>query len=195
MIVAALAILIGQTAPKPVDPCAYDRSAMLALPHETFDQDQTGGWRRIADIDGCEAAAADLIAEWRTENWSQLQADQLHLNYWHEGQLRAASEDRVRAVPLFLAGVNPDGGDPAKAEYALATVAFLNNDRPALEAARARMSALPMPPEFAQAAERYKATYGRELSWPLNLDVVDGLIACFGETYSKAYGDCRPGPD
>ena len=46
-----------------------------------------------------------------------------------------------------------------------------------------------------QAAERFKATYGRELAWPLNLDVVDGLIACFGEAYSKAYGDCRPGAD
>lgn len=95
----------------------------------------------------------------------------------------------------MLAGVNPGGGDAAKADYALATVAFLNNDRPALEAARARMAALPMPPEFVQAAERFKATYGRELAWPLNLDVVDRLIACFGEPYSKAYGDCRPGAD
>lgn len=195
MIVAVLAILAGQTAPLPTDPCAYDRAAMLALPHEAFDQDQTGGWRRIADVAGCEAAAADLIAEWRTENWIALQPDQLHLNYWHEGQLRAAAEDRARAIPLLLAGVNPGGGDAAKADYALATVAFLNNDRLALEAARARMAALPMPPEFVQAAERFKATYGRELAWPLNLDVVDGLIACFGETYSKAYGDCRPGAD
>ena len=35
-----------------------------------------------------------------------------------------------------------------------------------------------------------KARYGTNLKWPLNLDVLDGLIACFGQPYNKAYG-CR----
>ncbi|WP_243403041.1 MULTISPECIES: hypothetical protein [Bacteria] len=35
-------------------PCHYDRAAMLTLDQAAFDQDTTGGWRKLEE-DGCEA--------------------------------------------------------------------------------------------------------------------------------------------
>ncbi len=40
------------------------------------------------------------------------------------------------------------------------------------------------------AAADLKTRYGQALVWPDNLDVVDGLIACFGRSYKVAYA-CR----
>src|SRR5688500_14504305 len=48
--------------------CAFDKTAMLALDEQSFDQDVAnggGGWRRIASNQECELVAADLIAEYR----------------------------------------------------------------------------------------------------------------------------------
>ena len=63
----------------------------------------------------------------------------------------------------------------------------------ALQAARDRLAAVPPPPGFEEDAARFKTQYGRELSWPLNLDVLDGFLACFDKPYDEAYSrDCRP---
>jgi len=143
-------------------------------------------------MEGCKAAAADLLEAYRDANRAIMTSDDLHANYWHEGQIRAALDQRDRAIRLLLAGVNPNSPSTAFAEYALGTVAFLNNDRPALLAARARLAALPAPAGFADDMVEAKQKYGMDLVWPINLDVLDGLIACFGEPYRKAYGECRP---
>ena len=56
----------------------------------------------------------------------------------------------------------------------------------------APVAATPKPADFDRAAERSKTAYGFDLAWPVNLKVLDGLIACFGRSYNEAYGDCRP---
>lgn len=194
MFTAALAALALQTAPSPTVPagCEHDRAAILALTPEAFDQDMDGGWRPLADKADCREIAANLLAAYRRAHWADLNPDQLHLNYWHEGQIRASLDQRDHAVRLLMAGVNPDESGSGFEEYALGTVAFLRNDAPALEAARTRLAALPMPEGFRRAADAFREKYGREVKWPMNLDVLDGFIACFGKSYDEAYGDCRP---
>ena len=192
MLAALTAAILLQTAPA-ADPCAYDREAMLALSPEAFDQDLEGGWRLLGAKPECREVAADLIAAYRTEHRATMKAGDLHTSYWHEGQLRASLNQPTRAVRLLMAGVNPDVQTDGFQDYALGTVAFLNRDMPSLMAARARLAATPEPDHWAEAVEQFRSRFGLEMKWPLNLEVLDGLIACFGKPYSEAYGqDCRP---
>lgn len=172
--------------------CDYDRDAMLALAPAAFDQDLSGGWRALAEKPGCEAAAADLLAEWREAHRAELKIGDLHINYWHEGQLRAGLGQNQKAIRLLMAGVNPQVDGDGFQDYALGTVAFLNGDRAGLVAARERLASLPRPEGFQRSADAFREKYGFEVKWPMNLDVLDGLIACFGKPYDEAYGDCRP---
>ena len=74
-------------------------------------------------------------------------------------------------------------------DYAAATVAFLRMTRPALLAARAKLVAEPKPDGWDEAVAELKAS-GETVLWPLNLEVVDGMILCFDKPYAEAY-DCR----
>lgn len=181
---AVLAAAAATAAASP-EPCGIDKTPLLALSAEKFDQDPKGGWRILAERPGCDGAAADLIAEYRRVHWGQLAPYDLHLNYWHEGQARAYAGQTDRAVRLLLDGANPDSIGYFE-DYALGTVAFLLRDMEGLKAARARLAARPEPPEF-------KARVGADVPWPPNLDVLDGLIACFEKPYKAAYGEpaCR----
>lgn len=169
--------------------CAYDRAAMLAMDFDRFDQDASG-WRSIGQAPGCFLAGAGLIADYRKAH-SRLSVGQADGLRWHEGQLRAMGGDKTGAIPL-LADSSHDG-DSANQAYADATVAFLRQDRPALVAARRRLAGLPQPADFRASADAFKAQTGRDLTWPLNLDVVDRLLACFDRPYAEAYGGaCGP---
>ena len=174
------------------DTCAVDRTAMFALPAEAFDQDMSGGWRPLARRAACRTAAADLIRDYRETNRAKLKSSDLHLSYWHEGQLRAMAGEERTAVPLLLAGVaSPDINDFT--DYALGSVAFLLRDRAALESARARLAKLPRPADWASTQAAFKAKFSFEPSWPPNLDALDGLLACFDRPYAEAYSaTCRP---
>jgi hypothetical protein len=163
--------------------CRANTAAALSLSPGAFDQDESVGWRGLAKTPECLGAAADLIAAYRKAHWGEFRPSELHLNYWHEGQMRAAAGQTKAARPLLLEGISPDNfGDFA--DYALGTVAFLDQDLAALKAARARLAATPEPADFAATAKRYNIT------WPLNLDVLDGLITCFDKPYREAYA-CR----
>ncbi|MFN3463768.1 MAG: hypothetical protein ACK4X1_06775 [Terricaulis sp.] len=172
--------------------CDVDRTAVFAQDVQTFDQSPTG-WRSIGDTQGCELAAAQLIADYRTHNAVRLvngDPDSIAMLNWHEGQLRAvAGEIRPAIDRMNVAGMN---ADPVNALYVQATAAFLARQRPALETIRARLAAQPEPSWFAEAQVQQRAA-GREISWPPNLDVVDGLIACYDRPYREAYSEqCRP---
>lgn len=188
--VAILAAILVQTSTA-ADDCVYDKEAMLVLPPEAFDQDLEGGWRNLSYKPGCKEAAADLLAAYRTAHWGSLTPAQLHVNYWHEGQLRASLDQRLRAKRLLLAGVNPAITSDGFQDYALGTVAFLDNDRDALQTARDRLAATPEPENWAESAARFKARFGAEMKWPINLNVLDSMLACFGRSYDEAYSGCK----
>jgi len=180
-------------AEKPKDPCAHDKAALLALSPQHFDETPGEGWRPLGDKSECRLVAADLIAAYRTKHWGRLAADELKGLLWHEGQMRAAGGDNSRAVPLLMAGVPIDGDDADMADYALGTVAFLQRDLAALKAARDRLAKVPMPASFAKERDQMLAKFGSAPTWPVNLDVLDGLIACWDKPYAVAYqSECRP---
>lgn len=125
--------------------CAHDRNAMLALDERAFDQDLSnggGGWRRIGNIPGCEAAAADLIAAYAAAH-----PGSSTMLAWHEGQMRAGAGQYSRAIPLLQAARKDPAMDRAGwNHYVDATVAFLRRDMAALAAARAKLQAVPYQP-------------------------------------------------
>jgi len=189
--IAASALLLAVTPTVSGAACAVDMESMLRLSPVAFDKDLAGGWRLLGRRPECAEATANLIAAYRKAHWGGLTPSEVHMSYWHEAQLRAASGETQKALPLFLAGANPD--DFGGFDYAIATVAFLQHDLASLKAARARLALIPKPEGFDDAAAKYRATYSEEVRWPPNLDAVDGFIACFDKPYRVAYEiACRP---
>lgn len=96
-----------------------------------------------------------------------------------------ATEEAIR---LFERARSVDGDPYGWNLYVDATIAFLQNDKSALLNAREELTRLPRPPDF---QPRDQAGNLLNISWPMNLEVVNGLIACFGRGYEEAYGLCR----
>ena len=184
---------------QPTPGCPIDVAAMLKLSPYEFDQ-TAKGWRSLRAKPGCDIATANLIATYRRANREKLDQNEMQISYWHEGQKRAEAGQTGEAIPLLLAGVNPgmtgtravDGRENAliglaNAQYALATVAFLQGDLDGLKKARARLASLPEPSIWAKLVERTPATLQSSMRWPPNLNIVDELIRCFGKPYKEAY--------
>ncbi|WP_171954881.1 hypothetical protein [Stenotrophomonas geniculata] len=196
----ALAAAMDAAAEPPKAPdCSYDRAAMLAMEPGRFDQDLEGGWRPLADR-GCTREAADLLSAYG----ALPKAEGNVIITWHEGQLRAELRAELgqtaQAIALMERSHKPvNGSDPGYWNaYVDGMVAFLRQDRSALEKARARLVAIPTPTAMAENIKdgRYHFTTegGQQVQmpWPPNLDVLDGLLRCFGKPYVKAYGPgCR----
>jgi hypothetical protein len=183
---AATASSYGQAEPPSLpDTCTYDRSAMLSLDQNAFDQDPVGGWRSLAAHEECLAVAADLIRDYREHRNSEDT-----ILYWHEGQVRAMAGMESDAIPLFEKSLKSPEQDPfGWNHYVRATISFLAMEREALLTHRGLLSEVSMPANI----QFPKDESGEPVpfSWPPNLDVVDRLIACFGKSYKEAYGTCQ----
>ncbi len=177
-----LALMAAQmTAPA----CHYDRKRLLALDLRAFDQDMTGGWRKLA-ADGCEAEAADLIRDWRIAHKTRES-----ILFWHEGQLRADIGQTSSAIALFERSrktVEEDHGFGWNL-YVDGTIAFLRADREAFDRAKVELAALPRP-----AGLDMRGPDGGPvaIAWPLNMNVFEGLQRCWGQSYKQAYSCAAP---
>lgn len=183
-----IAFLVGASS-APAN-CSYDPAKAIAMSFESFDQESNGGWREL-EARGCQIAAAQLINVYRHEHKALQEAERSLLS-WHEGQMRAIGGDYKSAIPLLMGGV-PEGNTVDFVDYALGTVAFLQRDKPGLIAARARLVSVPKPASF---AGTFTITSGGKseqvhIKWPVNLDILDGLIQCYDKPYKIAY-NCRP---
>ena len=170
-------------------PCAPDGQIMLLQDYSTFDLSGRG-WRAVDQRPQCEAAAADLIARYRTLQRAILEPAEALTLRWHEGQVRARLGDTKAALALFASAhdSSPDAGgawDP----YVDATIAFLKKDRAALEAARDKLAAAPQPADFDAMASDFEQRTGHRPVWPPNLDVVRAFVTCFDRSYREAYAD------
>ncbi|MEW6369445.1 MAG: hypothetical protein AB1584_00810 [Pseudomonadota bacterium] len=195
---ALLACVANAAPPNDAPPpgCDHDRSGLLALDEDRFDQDFDGGWRALAAKPGCKLAAADLLRDYR-----QAHNNEAGILYWHEAQLRAMAGQSAAAIGLMDKSRQPAGRDQAGWNaYVDASIAFLRKDRPALEQARQGLAAVPFPsdkgmPPLKDGVVELPMKGGKtmKLRWPPNIDVVDGLIQCFDKPYEEAYGSaCRP---
>jgi hypothetical protein len=141
----------------------------LALPFEAFDQDDHQGWRTLGDA-GCEGEAATLIATYAAK-----QAQPHPVLAWHRAQMLAKAGRTDEAIAAARATLRPPHADDASGfdwnDYANATIAFLQGDRPALQASRDALAAAAAKAEFNQP----------------NLRSADRLLRCFGQAYRVAY--------
>jgi hypothetical protein len=174
---------------------------MLSLDEQAFDQDLAGGgggWRKLAGMPGCELVAADLLADYRRAH----PASSSTLT-WHEGQMRAFAGDYGHAIGLLESARKPPEQDKGGWNpYVDATVAFLARNKTGLLSSRDRLAVVAFPsdtdmPPLKNGYIEIPAQDGQpamKIRWPPNLDVVDGLIACFDKPYAQAYGSaaCRP---
>ena len=152
--------------------CLYDQK-ILSLSFQEFDQRADGGWRDLANQPGCKKKAADIIKAYR-----QNSEQQLSTLYWHEAQLRAESGAYSQAISLMEKTLKQDDFF-AWNPYVRATIAFLKNRKGDLKRQRKALANSPPPENWT-------------VEWPHNLDVVDGLIRCFGKPYQEAYSRrCR----
>ena len=169
----------------PPDPCEIDRSAMLALGIDAFDQDLRGGWRALSERPGCGTRAADLIRDYR-----EFYQSRMGTLYWHEGQLRAGAGQNEQAIALMAQSRRPTA-ESGWNGYVDATIAFLRRDREALIRARDALIALPRPAGFREET----LPNGYRTRWPPNVDIVEGFIRCFDRPYFEAMAlACRPPP-
>lgn len=182
-----LSLAAISTPEEPAMRCAFDQAAMLALDRIAFDQDPERGWR-ILERRQCLAEAADLIRDWRTAN-----APEDGVLSWHEGQIRADLGQDDAAIRLFQAAKRPKEIDAKWGwnHYVEATIAFVRRDRAAFMKSRSALASLPRPAELSR-------TVGpdgkpRTVSWPMNLNVLDDLLRCWGKTYRVAYRCPRVG--
>lgn len=184
-----LALACAPTLAQTEDECAYDPGAMMRLEFDAFDRTPESGWRVVGNTPGCENVAADLIARYRTEKIDDQRRGLMH----HEAQLRAAAGQTDTAVTL-LEQVRAMESAPEMIAYRDAEIAFLRGDLAALRAARERLLAVPAPEHFEATAARFRERFPNQPppTWPLNIEVVNGFVACFGRPYAEAYtAPCR----
>ncbi len=170
-------------APASAADCAFDRGKLLGQDLQTFDQSADGIHGLESRYPGCNAALADLVADYRKAHPEVLKNGNSYLLYWHEGQYRASAGQYPQAAELFEQARLPAGPDFAMWNlYVDATVAFVRRDRPALLKAHATLAGLP-PESYAPDPK------------PMNLDVVAGMVRRFGSSYTEAYSSpaCRKG--
>ena len=203
-ILITLSLLLSCSPQKPASinmkaQCSYDQVQLMALDEQHFDQNLSNGgsgWRALAHRPGCELIAADLIRDYRKVNNNQSSP-----LLWHEAQLRANAGDYKHAIPVMEQSRESEKKDYIGWYYYVdATIAFLRRDRVALADARAKLAKVQLKPGSGFPPVKngfveihYDNGLTRKMRWPLNLDVVDGLIRCFDKPYRTAYGskDCR----
>lgn len=185
MILGILLALAGT--PAQSSNCSYNRTAMLAMDLDTFDQSEKG-WRTIGQKSGCEGAAISAIRDYLAAH-PNLSSDQKNQLLWHEGQLLAVANRYGDSLTVFSSIRETEDSQRL---YQAATIAFLRRDKNALLNVRTKLASLPKPPDFDAAAKAFHDSTGQTISWPANLDVVDGLMRCFNNSYRVAYSDkCR----
>lgn len=173
--------------------CLEGLPHLARLSPEGFDQMRGSGWRMVAEQDRCKAPAADLIRAYRRYRAADVEESGLgSALLWHEGQLRAMVGQTEQAVALMEQARSD--GRPEWDLYIDATIGFLRRDRDVVRNARAALVELPEPEWFKRAAADAQPAHQTELTWPMNLDVIDGLLNCFNRPYAQAYEEqCRPG--
>lgn len=183
VLATCLCVGIAACAKPSADSCQVRADAMLDMTFAAFDQG-VEGWRSLDSSLACSDYSDDVLAEYRSRHGASLTPANASLLMWHEAQVLAAQGDPAKSADLMREAAFP--GEPQwQRLYREGSIAFLEGDLAGLEAAKGRLAKLPRDPSLI-------APGGKEAAWPPNLDVLDGLISCFGKPYSVAYTCRRP---
>lgn len=168
--------------------------ALLQLDQRAFDQDFSGGWRKVSSKPGCSIAAGHVIKAYILYAHPIVPSD-LGILRWHAGQAYASGGDYDKALAFFAGTYNADASDDDELWnlYVDATIAFLQGDADALNDAYTTLSAM-TPSEEEKAARRKFLADNPTITMPdgfvdepQNLSVVRCLKANLGKSYRDAY--------
>lgn len=181
-----LLVLQAVVAVRATESCAMSqarREELLALSFRQFDQEQGNGWRPIY-ANKCYRQAASLLAEYVKRNPDTARAN--YMLSFHAGQMFALAGEPTEAIRWMKHGYSDRPSNLINWNaFVDANVAFLKHDR--IELLKQR-ELIDQEPPMADGQGVPKWAVGKKV----NLDVVDGFVACFSETYEVAYGDgCR----
>lgn len=145
----------------------------MKMPYREFDQ-SPDGFRKLG---GCWAETSMLLKRYA----GKLEYETRGIR-WHLAQALALNGDTAEAVESALLSLEPPDvqrkSNFSWNTYALATVAFLKNDRAAFDVQYEAHKV---------AAEKYPEN-------KVNLDVLTELAKCFGKPYKQSYGRCAVSP-
>ena len=178
-----------------VDQPEFDR--LLNLSQNKFDQDFEGGWRTIGYKDKCQNAAAEVIISYMLYS-EPYPPESMGILRWHAGQTKAGAGKYEEAIALFKGTYKSDDDHGTPWNYYVdATIAFLENDQPALQRAHDELAKLTVS-EDEKASRRKFLKDNPKISMPdgfvdnpQNLTTVTKLLNCFGKPYREAYGRCE----
>ncbi len=164
-------------------PDVTERERLMTLDVATFDRSENG-WRLYAAAK-CYSQAAELIESY-LDSRTSLRADDQSILRYHAAQMLAdanRADDAVSELRVVLA-LEPQRPHPDMGwtQYIRGVIAFLMQDRPALDKAVVELDA------YAQ-GEAGKPQAGDRI----NLNALHGLQRCYGKDYAFAYSspDCR----
>ncbi len=164
-------------------PDVAERERLMTLDVATFDRSETG-WRLYAAAK-CYSQAAELIEAY-IDSRASLRADDQSILRYHAAQMLADAnrpDDATSELRVVLA-LEPQRPHPDTgwSQYIRGFIAFLMQDRPALDKAVVELDA------YAQ-GETGKLQAGDRI----NLNALHGLQRCYGKDYAFAYNspDCR----
>jgi hypothetical protein len=160
--------------------CVHDREAILELEFVAFDQTAGSGWRPLYEA-GCYKEAAELVRDWSARHGLTQS-----IIPFHEAQLWGYAGLTDLAISIFKQLYQEGAADTSDPWmlYTEGNIAFLQRDKARLEAATARLAALPRPTNW----DDLKTVDGRPnpLPWPANLNVMQAMLRCWNETYEVA---------
>lgn len=145
---------------------------MMKLSYWDFDQTEKG-WRQLGQ---CLDEQALIL-----KRYTRRQAQESRNVHWHLAQVLALQGDREGAAKEALLSIEPDDQRAGLGfdwnSYALATVAYLRQDRAA----------------FDEQIEAHRRSTTAAASNATNHRVLQGLAICFDKPYREAYSaSCRP---
>lgn len=159
------------------------REELLALSFKDFDQSKNG-WRQF-QASGCFEIIRDLLA-----SYIQIHPEAKNKHYmltFHTGQFYAFLGDYDIALKLFAESYSGRVSKWSNWDaFVDANIAFLEKNVEGLEDARDLISE-----QEVITKEKYpsfpKGLFGRKI----NLDIVNGYLACLDKSYDEAYHRCR----
>lgn len=154
----------------------FDEAAALRLPFREFGQTPDSGWRVLANEERW-AEAGRLIDRYLAQNPSLTPYERMVLSF-HAGQMYGFAGENQTARYRFMDALIPNESPNAVIRwnaYMLATIAFLEGDRPTLLQSREVILAGPT-------VEGCKP----------NLNIVNSFVANFGKPYKVAYQASGP---
>lgn len=183
-----------------VDAAEFER--LMSLSYRDFDQDFSGGWRKVSSNEGCDKAGQLIIEHYILYSTKYLPGELKYLR-WHAGQQAAEYGNYQSAIGYFKTTLkNTEVQALNESEllwqlYVQGSIAFLERDKDKLQGIHDQLAVIPVSDEE-QAARRKFLEDNPHITMPdgfvekpQNLSVLERLLECYEYEYKVAYhGNC-----